>query len=62
MFLDIVDVVAKCATDEDVVQSRRSLPASEKYAYLHCHVKPEDSFTFPSTFLVGVIVASLTAG
>ena len=46
VFLDIGDVVIKCATDEEVVQSLRSLPPSEKYAYLHRHVKPEDSFTF----------------
>ena len=50
VFLDIGDVVVKCATDEEVVQSLRSLPPSEKYAYLHHHVKPEDSFTFPTTF------------
>ena len=45
VFLDIGDVVVKCATDEEVVQSLRSLPPSERYAYLHRHVKPEDSFT-----------------
>ena len=50
---DIRDVVVKCATDEDVVQSLHSLPASEKYAYLHHHVKHEDSFTFPTTFTGG---------
>ena len=53
MFLDIGDVVVKCATDEEVVQSLRSLPPSEKYAYLHRHVKPENSFTFPTTFTGG---------
>ena len=62
MFLDIGDVVVKCATDEVVVQSLRSLPPSKKYAYLHHHVKPEDSFTFPTTFTVGVMEASLPAG
>ena len=45
VFLDIGDVVVKCATDEDVVQSLRSLPASKKYTYLHRHVKHKDSFT-----------------
>ena len=53
MFLDIGDVVVKCATNEEVFQSLRSLPPSEKYAYLHRHVKPEDSFTFPTTFTCG---------
>ena len=54
MFLDIVDVVIKYATDGEVVQSLRSLPPSEKYkTYLHHHVKPEDSFTFPTTFTGG---------
>ena len=53
VFLDIGGVVVKCATDEVVVQSLRSLPPSEKYAYLHRHVKPEDSFTFPTTFTSG---------
>ena len=53
VFLDIGDVVVKCATDEEVVQSLRSLPPSEKYAYLHRHVKPEDSSTFPTTFTGG---------
>ena len=52
VFLDIGDVVVKCATDEEVVQSR-SLPPSEKYTYLHCHVKPEDSFTFLTIFSGG---------
>ena len=50
VFLDIGDVVA---TDEEVVQSFRSLPPSEKYAYLHRHVKPEDSFTFLTIFSGG---------
>ena len=53
MFLDIEDVVVKCVTDEDVVQSLRSLPASKKYTYLHHHVKPKDSLTFPTTFTGG---------
>ena len=53
VFLDIGDVVIKCATDEEVVQSLRSLLPSDKYAYLHRHVKPEDSFTFPTTFSGG---------
>ena len=46
-------VVVKCATDEEVVQNLRSLPPSEKYAYLHRIVKPEDSLTFPTTFTGG---------
>ena len=50
VFLDIGDVVVKCATDEEVVQRLRSLPPSEKYANLHRQVKLEDSFTFPTTF------------
>ena len=53
VFLDIGDVVVKCTTDEEVVQSLRSLPPSEKYVYLHRLVKPEDSFTFPTTFTGG---------
>ena len=53
VFLDIGDVVVKCATDEEVVESLRSLPPSEKYAYLHRHVKPEYCFTFPTTFTDG---------
>ena len=53
VLLDIRDVVVKCATDKEVVQSLRSLPPSEKYAYLHCHVKPEDSCTFQTTFTGG---------
>ena len=53
VFLDIGGVVVKCATDEEVVQNLRSLPPSEKYAYLHRIVKPEDSFTFPTTFTSG---------
>ena len=53
VFLDIGSVVVKCATDEEVVQNLRSLPPSEKYAYLHRIVKPEDSFTFPTTFTGG---------
>ena len=40
VFLDIGGVVIKCATDEEVVQNLRSLPPSEKYAYLHHIVKP----------------------
>ena len=51
--LDIRDVVLKCTTDEEVVQNLSSLPPSEKYAYLHRHVKREDSFTFPTTFTGG---------
>ena len=51
VFLDIGDVVVKCATDQVVVQN--SLPPSEKYAYLHRIVKPEDSFTFTTTFTGG---------
>ena len=53
VFLDIGDVAVKCATDEEVVQSLRSLPPSEKYAFLHRHVKSEDSFTFPTAFTCG---------
>ena len=53
MFLDIRDVLIKCATDEEVVQSLCSVPPSEKYSYLHRRVKPEDSFTFPTTFIDG---------
>ena len=53
VFLDMGDVVVKCTTDEEVVQSLRSLPPSEKYVYLHRLVKPEDSFTFPTTFTGG---------
>ena len=53
VFLDIGGVVVKCATDEEVVQDLHSLPPSEKYAYLHRIVKPEDSFTFPTTFTCG---------
>ena len=53
VFLDIGDVVVKCATDQVVVQNLRSLPPSEKYAYLHRIVKPEDSFTFTTTFTGG---------
>ena len=55
VFLDIGGVVVKCATDEVVVQNLRSLPVppSEKYAYLHRIVKPEDSFIFPTTFTGG---------
>ena len=53
MFLDIGNVVIRCATDDDVVQSLRSLSASEKYAYLHRHVKPLGGFTFPTTFTGG---------
>ena len=55
VFLDIEDVVIKYATDEEVVQSLRSLPPSEKYAYLilHRHMKPEDSFTFLTIFSGG---------
>ena len=53
VFLDIGDVVVKCATDEEVVLSLRSLPPSEKYAYLHRHVKSEDSFMIPTTFTIG---------
>ena len=37
-------------TDDDVVQSLHSLSASEKYAYFHRHVKPQEGFTFPTTF------------
>ena len=62
VFLDIGDVDVKCATDEEVVQSLRSLPPSKKDAYFHRHVKPEDSFTFPPHSAVGAIVASLLAG
>ena len=46
VFLDIGGVVVKCATDEEVVQSLHSLRPSEKYAYPHRHVKPEDSSPF----------------
>ena len=53
VFLDIGDVVVKCATDGEVVQSLRSLPPSEKYAYLHRHVKPENSFTCLTIFSGG---------
>ena len=53
MFLDIGDVVVKCTTDEEVVQSLRSLPPSKKYAYFHRHVKPDDSFTFLTIFSRG---------
>ena len=35
VILDIGGVVVKCATDEVVIQNLRSLPPSEKYAYLH---------------------------
>ena len=43
VFLDIGDVVVKCATDEDIVLSRRSLPASEKNALssLSCQTRGE---------------------
>lgn len=58
MFLDVGDVVTRCVTDEDVVQSLRSLSAAEKYAYLQRHVKPQSGFTFPLHLQVGVIVAS----
>ena len=53
VFLDIGDVVVKCATDKEVVQSLRSLPTSEKYTYLHRYVKLEDSCTFSTTFTGG---------
>ena len=53
MFLDIRNVVIRCGTDDDVVQSLRSLSVSEKYAYLHRHVKPQEGFTFPTTFTGG---------
>ena len=62
VFLDIGDVVVKCATDEEVVQSLRSLPPSEKSAYLHRHMKPEDSFTFPTIFSGGCNSSFLAHG
>ena len=62
VFLDIGDVVVKCATDEQFVQRLRSLPPSEKYAYLHHHVSSRIVSPFQPHSPVGVIVASLPAG
>ena len=63
VFLGIGGVVVKCATDEEVVQNLRSLPPSEKYAYLHRIVKPEDIVSpLQPHSPVGVIVASWPAG